>query len=107
MAKVAANVNKIVKWFQNHSYALGLLRQCQQEYGKTLALILTVITRWTAHYCAAACLLEIAQALWVCVVWHEAGMLKSAGPASSEGQKTGQYVFNIIKDHSFWGHLLM
>jgi hypothetical protein len=41
----------VIKWMNNHSRALGLFRQEQvYMYHKFLALILPVITCWTAHY---------------------------------------------------------
>ena len=41
----------VVKWFNNHGAALALLQTEQRltYHGKTFALILLVITRWTAH----------------------------------------------------------
>ncbi|KAB5588959.1 HAT family dimerization protein [Ceratobasidium theobromae] len=103
MAGIANNANKIIKWFNNHSFALGMLRQCQEiEYGRTFALIAAVLTRWTTHYCSVARLLEVVNALIICVMRHEATLLESAGPANSEGQKAAKEVFAFVKDLKFW-----
>ncbi|KIK76263.1 hypothetical protein PAXRUDRAFT_110784, partial [Paxillus rubicundulus Ve08.2h10] len=42
---------EVVKWFNNHGQALGLLQDAQMaKFGQILALILPVLTRWTSHY---------------------------------------------------------
>ncbi|KAG9080203.1 hypothetical protein FRC06_006949 [Ceratobasidium sp. 370] len=106
-AHTADDASKVIKWFWNHSFVLGLLHKCQQdELGKILALILPVLTRWTAHYCSAAHLLDIAKPMVICVVQHEAELLDSSGTPKSEGQAAAQEVFDIVKDTKFWTSLL-
>lgn len=107
MADTVEDANKVTKWFRNHSYALGLLRTCQEEeYGTVLALIVAVITRWTAHYCAAARLLEVMKALLICVARHDSALVESAGPVNSEAQKSAREVIAIIKNPGFWERLI-
>ena len=106
MAATIEDANTVTKWFRNHSYALGLLRRCQEEeYGTILALIVAVITRWTAHYCAAARLLEISKALLVCVVRYDTELVESAGSANSEARKSAAEVISIVKNPNFWKKL--
>ncbi|KAF8596432.1 hypothetical protein BDV93DRAFT_563314 [Ceratobasidium sp. AG-I] len=106
MAEIADKANQIVKWFRNHSYTLGLLCTCQQEeYGVTLALITAVLTRWTAHYCASARLLDIVKALIICVTRHEAELLDSAGSNDPNARGVAREVFSIIRDMGFWTQL--
>jgi hypothetical protein len=71
---------EVVKWFNNHSRALGLL-QVEQEitYHKVLALILPVITRWTAHYLSSRRLLEVSTAVRACGLRHKETLLLCAG----------------------------
>ncbi|KAF8062592.1 hypothetical protein FPV67DRAFT_1452391 [Lyophyllum atratum] len=52
---------EVIKWFNNHSAALALLEQ-EMKFtydGKAWALILPVITRWTAHYLSTTRLLKV------------------------------------------------
>ncbi|KAG1853779.1 hypothetical protein C8R48DRAFT_610668, partial [Suillus tomentosus] len=52
---------EVVKWFNNHSRALGILNEVQRNVfsGKTRSLILPVLTRWTSHYLSVRRLLEL------------------------------------------------
>jgi hypothetical protein len=107
MAEIAENAARVIKWFRNHSFALGLLRECQElELGTAHALISAVLTRWTAHYCAASRLLDIAKPMVICVVRHEAALLESSGRVNSEGQKAAKEVFSIVKNAEFWQGLV-
>ena len=108
MADTVDDANKVIKWFKTHSYAQGLLCECQEEeYGVALALIAAVLTRWTAHYCAAARLLEIMRALLICVARHDSKLVESAGSVNSEAQKTAQEVITVIKNPRFWERLTL
>jgi len=51
----------VIKWFNAHSVALALLNDEQQftYEGKFWALVLLVITRWTAHYLSISQLLKV------------------------------------------------
>ncbi|KIM64232.1 hypothetical protein SCLCIDRAFT_37040, partial [Scleroderma citrinum Foug A] len=45
------NALEVVKWFNNHSRALGILRDIQcQLHEQPHSLILPVLTRWTSHF---------------------------------------------------------
>ncbi|KAI0731798.1 ribonuclease H-like domain-containing protein, partial [Fomitopsis betulina] len=47
------NALEIIKWFNNHTRALGMLKDTMiVKLGKAVCLILPVITRWTLHYLA-------------------------------------------------------
>jgi hypothetical protein len=69
----------VIKWMNNHSRALGLFRQEQLcTYQKILALILPVITRWTAHYLSLRRLLTVEKALKAAWIKHGDTMIASA-----------------------------
>ncbi len=71
---------KIVKWFNNHSRALGLLADQQKfRYGNVLTFILSVLTHWTSHYLSATHLLEIEQALQVLVAESQDTLIAIVG----------------------------
>ena len=77
----------VVKWFNNHGTALSLFNAEQvttaQSKGiasfRPLALILPVITRWTAHYLSVCRLLEVKDSIRTCVVRSEGTLIHCAG----------------------------
>ncbi|KIK96771.1 hypothetical protein PAXRUDRAFT_137755 [Paxillus rubicundulus Ve08.2h10] len=51
---------EVVKWFNNHSHALRMLHEVQQEkFGATLALILPVLMCWMSHHFSVMWLLDL------------------------------------------------
>src|SRR5436190_19871909 len=72
---------EIVKWFNNHSYALGVLNveQASIYAGKIWALIIPVISRWTAHFCSLSRLLDMNRALQITALKHEAELIQTVG----------------------------
>jgi hypothetical protein len=73
----------IIKWFNNHAYALGVFNEEQRAMSDgrldVLALILPVITRWTSHFCALARVLAVNKAMKITVTKHEDELIESAG----------------------------
>src|SRR6266545_3861854 len=95
----------VIKWMNNHSRALGLFRQEQlYMHQKILALILPVITRWTAHYLSLRRLLTVEKVLKVAWLKHSETMIASAGPKSEDKAKAIE-VQEIINDLQFWYHV--
>jgi hypothetical protein len=102
MVAAAAKAVELIKWFNNHSVALGLLRlEQKQTYKKHLALMLPVITRWTAYYLACSRLLETEAALRACVLKRES-LLVEAGGAKREQKEKAESILAIAKDPEFW-----
>jgi hypothetical protein len=58
------------KWFPNHSYSYGLFlkEQASQNNGRTLALILPVVSRWTVYAATLERLLKVRKPLTSTVV---------------------------------------
>jgi hypothetical protein len=95
----------VIKWMNNHSRALGLFRQEQFfTYQKVLALILPVITRWTAHYLSLRRLLTVEKVLKVAWLKHSETMIASAGPKHDDKVKAIA-VQEVINDSQFWYHV--
>ena len=95
----------VIKWMNNHSRALGLF--CQEQfytYQKILALILPVITRWTAHYLSLRRLLTVKKVLKVAWLKHSETMIASTGPKSEDKAKVIA-VQEIVNDSQFWYHV--
>lgn len=95
----------VIKWMNNHSRALGLFRQEQvYTYEKFFALILPVITRWTAHFLSLRRLLTVEKALKVAWLKHGDAIIASAGPKAEDKRKARE-VQSIIDDQEFWYHI--
>ncbi|KAH9023323.1 ribonuclease H-like domain-containing protein [Lactarius pseudohatsudake] len=96
---------KVIKWMNNHSRALGLF--CQEQlymHQKFLALILPVLTRWTAHYLSLQRLLTVEKTLRAVWLKHGDIMIASVGTKSEERAKA-MAVQGIIDDTQFWYHI--
>lgn len=93
----------VVKWFNNHGTALELLRQEQvlTFEGLSWALILPVITRWTAHYLALSRVLKVKQPLQICWTRNEDKLITCAGTKEELQQKARQ-IRDIVRDEGFW-----
>ena len=96
---------EVIKWMNNHSRALGLFRQEQlYTYNKILALILPVITRWTAHYLCLHWLLTVEKTLKSAWLKHSEIMIASAG-AKNDDKAKAIAVEAIINSPEFWYHV--
>jgi hypothetical protein len=88
-----------------HSRALGLFRQEQfYTYQKSLALILPVVTRWTAHYLSLQRLLSVEKSLRAVWLKHGDTMIASAG-AQSKDKAKAIAVQKLIEDPCFWHNI--
>ncbi|KAJ7587830.1 ribonuclease H-like domain-containing protein [Mycena floridula] len=95
----------IVKWFNNHSKALDLLRkQLAFNIGKELQLFLPAATRWTAHYCSLYRTHQISPSIISCVVSHEQALLV-AGGTKDDQMEISQTVLDNCQDKDFWNDL--
>ena len=96
---------EVIKWMNNHSRALGLFRQEQlYTYNKILALILPVITRWTAHYLCLHRLLTVEKTLKSAWLKHSEIMIASAS-AKNDDKAKAIAVEAIINSPEFWYHV--
>jgi hypothetical protein len=95
----------VIKWMNNHSRALGLFHQEQVcTYNKSLALILPVITCWTAHYLSLQRLLTIEKALKATWLKYSNIMIASTGSKRDDKVKAIM-VQEIIESPQFWYHV--
>ncbi|KAF8833487.1 hypothetical protein BDN67DRAFT_859274, partial [Paxillus ammoniavirescens] len=92
-------VNKaveVIKWFNNHFHALGLLQKEQLvTYQKTLSLIQPIITCWTCHYLSSRQLLETSHALCSCCIKEEK-QLEICGGDKQQDKLKAQEIMKII-----------
>ncbi|PCH38738.1 hypothetical protein WOLCODRAFT_44498, partial [Wolfiporia cocos MD-104 SS10] len=92
----------VIKWFNNHSYALGVLNEEQMSmYKKSHALIMPVVTRWTSNFCALDRLLDIWKAIQMTSIKHEDRLVESVGQKHSAKTKATQ-VLALVKDTTWW-----
>lgn len=76
---------RVVKRFNNHIRALGLLREVTiAETSKAPILVLPVISRWASHYLAVTRLLPVRKALYSVVLCMEKELLDRAGTGCRE-----------------------
>lgn len=96
---------EVVKWFNSHSRALGLLQSVQlHKLGKILALILPVLTRWTSHYLSVRRLIDLEVAFKQVLLDHTPELIVAAGPKRAAKEKA-QDVLSILEGHGFWTKL--
>lgn len=105
MVNVIDGALDVIKWFNNHSRALGLLNKVQSEReGKVLALTLPVLTRWTSHYLAIRRLLELEKAFKSLLLDHTDALVAAAGKRPDQTTKA-QSVIDTIDSGNFWKDL--
>ncbi|KAJ7149276.1 ribonuclease H-like domain-containing protein [Mycena crocata] len=101
---------EIVKWFTNHSRALGLLKDHQKttdrykETKRILTLMYPVIHRWVYHFLAVRRLLTLSKPMrTLCLVDH-AKLIECAG-TKAEAKAKAKKVLEPIDDPQFWKKL--
>ena len=108
--KVAAIIDaaiEVVKWFNNHSFCLGLLNEEQMTTFKTIwALILPVITRWTSNFCAVSRLLQVNKAIKLTVTRNRDELIEYVGGDANKVAKA-ERVLDRVVDDSWWKELAM
>lgn len=109
--KVSARMEEsveVVKWWNNHSYALGLFQKEQKSMfsQKHWALILPVISRWTAFFCSLDRQLHVRKALKITSIKHEDEILDSVGKKADQKNKA-QTILERVKDDEYWKELVM
>lgn len=94
---------ELIKWFNNHSIALGILL-AQQRSDPTvivLVLILPVLTRWTSHHCSVDRLLELERFMRAIHMLQYDKLVLAAGNRRDAKIKA-KAVLACIPDDSFW-----
>ncbi|KAI0045470.1 hypothetical protein FA95DRAFT_1459385, partial [Auriscalpium vulgare] len=104
-ARLKSVVNQaleVVKWFNHHGRALGILKDLQQSLaGKTLCLLLPVPTRWTSYYLSVRRLLELEQFIWRAANDMRDELIATVGNERKARLKAIQIV-DTISTTAFW-----
>lgn len=104
-AKTLEKATRVVKWFNNHSRALGLLQKEQKARNdKVRALIIPCATRWTSHYLSAKRLAELRVIFQTCALTQQQELLEAAGKKPAQ-KETATEILEIIRDYAFWDNL--
>ncbi|KAJ7060268.1 ribonuclease H-like domain-containing protein [Mycena amicta] len=100
----------IIKWFLNHSRALGLLKEAQkltEQFKKTnriLTLILLVISRWIYHFLATRRMLVLSPAIRTLYLNDFDNLILCAG-AKRDAQDTARKILTPIDTGDFWANV--
>lgn len=101
------NSLEVIKWFNSHGTALALL-QSEQRFsysGKAWALILPVVTWWTAHYLSCSRLLKVKGAVRSCCSQNEEVLQVCVG-LKQEAQDKAAEILSIVGNDRFWIDLI-
>jgi len=97
--------NALITWLWSKTLILALLRNAQLETtGTALAIIRAVLMRWTAHYQAYKCLLELKATLQM-LVSAEAAQPESKKMIITGDKKAKDHateMLNVIMNSTFW-----
>ncbi|KAA1478743.1 hypothetical protein DENSPDRAFT_757739, partial [Dentipellis sp. KUC8613] len=95
---------EIVKWFNHHSRAIGILKDVQLKMstmGIPLCLILPVLTRWTSHFLSISRLLQL-ETFFLHAVAEHGGELENCARKEKTAIARAKEIVQIIKDSQFW-----
>ncbi|KAF5368688.1 hypothetical protein D9615_010307 [Tricholomella constricta] len=103
--KCIEGATEVVKWFNNHSRALGMLKEVQrQKLLKVLALILPVLTRWTSHYLTIRRLLDLEIVFKQLLLDSREIVLRCAGE-KAKAKLEAEAVIGVLEGWDFWPNL--
>ena len=95
---------EVVKWFNNHSFCLGLLNEEQMTtFKKIWALILPVIAWWTSNFCAISWIFQVNKAT---KLMNSYELIEYVGSDVNKVAKAKR-VLNCVVDDSWWKELAM
>ncbi|KAJ7258558.1 ribonuclease H-like domain-containing protein [Mycena rebaudengoi] len=101
---------EIIKWFTNHSRAIGLLADQQkltERFEKThriLRLLFPVISRWIYHFLAVRRILTISPPMRILHMQHHDALIECVGPKADARAKAVE-ILAPIDDPQFWKKL--
>ncbi|KAF5386718.1 hypothetical protein D9615_002122 [Tricholomella constricta] len=96
---------EVIKWFNNHSRTLGMLKEVQrQKLLKVLALILPALTRWTSHYLAICQLLDLKVVFKQLLLDSRETVLCCAGK-KTKAKLEAEVIIGVLEGWDFWPNL--
>ncbi|PCH39122.1 hypothetical protein WOLCODRAFT_31142, partial [Wolfiporia cocos MD-104 SS10] len=98
---------EVIKWFNNHSRALGMLKEeTKARLGKVYSLVMPVITRWTTHYLSCRRLLLLETPLRTLAVSAKEVLLLCAGD-KAESKRKADEIIRTLCSPTFWDELCL
>jgi hypothetical protein len=109
VTKYADKATDLIAWLRSKTLVLAMLRKVRIAANLSpLSIIRAVLTRWTAHYMAYQCLLELRPTL-ESVIANDAMQTrdedKTVVTGDAKAKRKSQQMVNIIKDPLFWHSL--
>ncbi|KIN93074.1 hypothetical protein M404DRAFT_171840, partial [Pisolithus tinctorius Marx 270] len=93
----------IVKWFNNHSHALGILLDTQHQLvGQPLSLVLPILTWWTSHFLSVHQLLQLEPAFKQMLTKVPHNDLIMCAGSRADMKRKAQQVLDILQHYDFW-----
>ncbi|KAG1723863.1 hypothetical protein EDB19DRAFT_1645013, partial [Suillus lakei] len=106
-SKIIDDALEVVKWFNNHSRALGILNAAQVKILlKVKSLVLPVLTRWTSHYLSVQRLLELEMPFKE-ILANSLEDLKTCAGNRSDMKRKAMQTLAILLRYDFWHNLDM
>lgn len=106
-SKIIDDALEVVKWFNNHSRALGILNAVQLKISsKVKSLVLPILTRWTSHYLSVRRLLELEMAFKEMLVNSLEDLKICAGNRLDMKRKATETLAILLR-FDFWHNLDM
>lgn len=96
---------EIVKWFNNHLFALDVFQKEQRLMysGKVYLLILPALTHWTCHYLSSLCILKVMSSLQIVCIHYREELIMCVGKEKRLQEKTAE----ILAIQSFWANMIL
>ena len=97
----------VIKWFNSHSRALGILNQEQATINLNATiytLILLCITHWTAHYCSLGRLEITEKSIKAAWMKYPTQLISAAGTQADVKDKA-RLIQAIVEDRDFWTNI--
>lgn len=101
--EVLSEANKLIKWWNNHSYALAELWAYQMllRYLILLVFLVAVATRWLSNFCSLNCVVWLENAVCGCVRKSRAKLLVAGGILAAAKEKAEE-ILTICERETFW-----
>ena len=102
---ISREASELITWLRSKTFVLALIRETQISLRKTaFAVIRIVVTRWTAHFLAYRCLLELHWSLEIIVTQEEnrSDNEKLIIKGRRDAKEHSREMMKLIQNSVFW-----
>lgn len=96
--------SKVIKWFNDHTYPLGLLRKEQKSLGMKVLSLIHACHRWASQYTSCNRLLILREPMQRLALTYKDELLSAAGK-KPEQREAAQSILRITTTALFWSRL--